>query len=114
MAAQGTFFAALLLCLSAVTLAKEETPESRLFFSSENTSATLPMSSIMSIGALAVGLLVLVAIFTFIGGETKEAVSYAAPTSYAAPAPSYGNEESSYSVLRSINEASDRYQWEHQ
>ncbi|XP_069996673.1 uncharacterized protein [Penaeus vannamei] len=124
MAAQGTIFAVLLLCLSAVTLAKEEKPDSRFFLGTTNTSATLPVSSILTIGAMALGLLALVAIFSFIGGETKQAVSYAEPTSYAAtaqsyaapaqsyaaPAPSYSNEESTYSVLRSINEASDRYQ----
>ncbi|XP_042865697.1 uncharacterized protein LOC122249142 [Penaeus japonicus] len=113
MASQGIYIA-VLLCLAATgTQAKEDNPEMRVFTSPANTSVQLGVSSIFSIGVLALGLLALVAVFGFFS-EEKEAASYYPPTSYTASAPSYSTGESSYSVLRSIDEAKDRYQWQHQ
>ncbi|XP_042865693.1 uncharacterized protein LOC122249139 [Penaeus japonicus] len=110
MAANGMLFA-VLLSVAALTQASEVTQKenARLFNTDDNTTSVTFDSGTGFIILLAILVGIAALLFGFFQNDSLKASGYAAPTAYAS-APAYAQEESSYSVHRSIEEAANKYQ----
>ncbi|XP_027218553.1 uncharacterized protein [Penaeus vannamei] len=116
MASNGILVAVLLVSVAALTQASQVTQKetARLFDSNtDGTSLTLDsgtafvilMAFLVAIGAIFFGFLK----NDPLKNDPFKSQSYAAPTAYAS-APVYAQEEHSYSVHRSLEDAANKYQ----
>ncbi|XP_042865692.1 uncharacterized protein LOC122249138 [Penaeus japonicus] len=110
-------FASVAATLTQAAEDKKNKEDGRFFLTSTNTGTTttnnnvvFDPNSIIYIGLIALGIFAVIALVGYFSEEAKEDFSYTAPSVYTAHTSPYGQAESSYAVLRSLDDAADKYQ----
>ncbi|XP_037798179.1 uncharacterized protein LOC119593323 [Penaeus monodon] len=111
MAANGILFAILLVSVATLTQASQVTQKEKArLFDSDSDKTSLTFDAGTGFIILMAFLIAAAAVFFgFFQADALKSPGYAAPTAYASP-PVYAQEESSYSVHRSLEDAANKYQ----